>query len=233
MSSYQRVLLKLSGEALLCSDAQSSIHIPSYQKIARLIAPLAKRTQLGIVIGGGNLFRGQQGTDLGLSKTRSDQIGMLGTIINALLLQQALLQENSPTHVMSAVSSEFCETFKNEKANNYLENGNTLIFAGGTGHPYFTTDSAAALRACEIQADILIKATKVDGVYDKDPVKHSNAKRFEKLSFNEAIDLNLRVLDQTAFALCRDNSIPIRVLDLFQEDLAYAIMDTSYGTLIY
>lgn len=192
--------------------------------------------QVAIVIGGGNIFRGIQLENLGLERSPADQMGMLATLINGIALQQALDQINCKATVMSALPCPgVVENFDLRRAVEHLENENVLIFVGGTGNPYFTTDTAAALRASEIQADILLKATKVDGVYDKDPLQYSNAKKFSRLTYSKALTDNLKVMDATAIAMCRSSSIPIFVFNmkyLKEDQILSALSQQSLGTIV-
>lgn len=214
MKGYRRILLKLSGEAL--AGAQGfGIQAEALAAMAGSVKDAYDSgAQVGVVLGGGNIFRGiQAGPDQ--NRARADYMGMLATIINALAMQEALEGLGVKTRVMSAIDMpRVAETFVRERAIEHLEAGQVVIFAGGTGNPYFTTDSAAALRALEIEADVLIKATKVTGVYDKDPVKHSDARFFPELDYDEALRNNLGVMDLTAITLCRDHNLEIRVINI-------------------
>ncbi|MBJ7448890.1 MAG: UMP kinase [Parachlamydiales bacterium] len=203
--------------------------------VACAIATLSNQgIQVGIVVGGGNIFRGFQGSLAGMERIPADQIGMIGTMINGLTLQQAILSNGGKARVLNALNCPgITESYQWEKAIDYLQNGEVVIMVGGTGLPYFSTDTAAALRAVEIKADILLKATKVDGVYDKDPVKHNDAKKFEKLTHQEMLQSRLAVMDAPAAALCMDNKLPILVFDVFAEDsLKKAVFSQDIGTLI-
>lgn len=214
--SYRRVLLKISGEAL-GKKGQMGVDGDEMQLIAREIAAAARLgTQLAVVVGGGNIIRGAQLAAEGhINQVTADYMGMLGTVINGLALKEALESVGQPARVLSAVNlSAVAETFIRGRALRHMEKGRVVIFVAGTGNPFFTTDSAAALRAAEIGADILLKATKVDGIYDKDPVKYPEAKRFEQITFSEAIRLNLKVMDLTAFDMCRQRGIPIVVFNM-------------------
>lgn len=234
MKAYKRVLLKLSGEALMGSqkfgvDPDSTLHI------ANLVKDLVQRgIQVGIVIGGGNIFRGMKGFDHGMARTPADHIGMLATIINGISLQQALERISCDSRIMSAISCDvMAESYNWKQALKYLDQGLVLIFVGGSGNPYFTTDTAAALRALEVQAEVLIKATKVDGIYDKDPLKHPDAKKFDTISYSDVLTKQLEVMDATAIALCRENKIPIRVFNIFEPGaLLKAVLGESIGTLV-
>lgn len=214
MKSYKRILLKLSGEAL-AGDQGFGIQAETLRAMALSVKDACDSgAQVGVVLGGGNIFRGiQAGPEQ--NRARADFMGMLGTVINALAMQEALEGLGIPARVMSAVEMpRVVETFVREKAVEHLDAGRVVVFAGGTGNPYFTTDSAAALRALEIGADVLIKATKVDGVYDKDPLKHADALFFPELDYEEALSRNLGVMDATAIALCRENNLEIRVINI-------------------
>jgi len=183
--------------------------------------------EVAIVIGGGNIFRGVQGASLGLDRATADYMGMLATVMNALALQDTLEKEDMPTRVMSAIEMrQIAEPYIRRRAIRHLEKARVVIFAAGTGSPFFTTDTTGALRAAEIKADVLLKATKVDGVYDKDPSKYSNAKKFEEISYLEAINKNLKVMDHTALTLCMENNLPIIVFDIKQKG---ALKDIVYG----
>jgi len=231
---YKRILLKISGEALLGDKPFGIDH-----QVVKGIAEELKEVydlgiELGIVIGGGNIFRGIKGQEIGMDRVRADYIGMLATLINALVMQDALISNGVPCRVMSAFEVvEVSETYIRERALKHLERGNILILACGTGNPFFTTDTAAVLRALELNADILFKATKVDGVYDKDPMKDSSAKKYEVLTFDEALEKKLRIMDATAFSLARDYKLPILVFNLLKQgNIKRAILGGDVGTLI-
>ena len=208
---YKRILLKLSGEALMGEDAYG-INRDMIDRIVSEIGEVAQLgVEIGVVIGGGNIFRGVAPGAAGMDRATADYMGMLATIMNALALQDAMRRVGLAARVQSALSIEqVCETYIRGKAIRHLEEGRVLIFAAGTGNPFFTTDTAAALRGSEIGAEIVLKATKVDGVYTADPKLDASATRFTRLSFDEALTRNLRVMDATAFALCRDQKLPIR-----------------------
>ncbi len=213
---YQRILLKLSGEALM-GDAGYGISPKVVGEVAGEIAATAKLgVQIAVVVGGGNIFRGVSASAKDMERATADYVGMLATIMNAVTLQDALERKlQIATRVQSAIEiSQLAEPYIRRRAMRHLEKGRVVIFAAGTGNPYFTTDTAAALRAMEIQADVLLKATKVPGVFDKDPKKHSDAKRYEHVSFHDALTQDLKVMDSTAFALCRDNNLPVVVFDM-------------------
>lgn len=232
---YKRVLLKLSGEAMSV-DSTSGISGESTLKIALGIKDFVDHgIEVGCVIGGGNIFRGIQGSSLGISRTPADQMGMLATIINAIALQQALEQQGVDAIVMSAINcGPIADLYNWKQAIHHLEKKRVLIFAGGTGNPYFTTDTAAALRASEIHAEILLKATKVNGVYSKDPLKYPDAVRFEKLTYDEVLAQNLSVMDATSVALCRSSQIPILVFNMWATThLTDVLINKSLGTIVY
>jgi len=204
-------------------------------KIATSVKELTQLgVQVGIVIGGGNIFRGIKGTHQGMERTPADHIGMLATIINGISLQQAFENISCESRIMSAIACDvMAESYNWKNALKYLDQGLVLIFVGGTGNPYFTTDTAAALRAFEIQAEILMKATKVDGIYDKDPLKYPNAVKFDQITYSDVLTNKLQVMDAAAIALCRENRIPIRVFNIFEDhSLKKAVCNQSAGTLV-
>ncbi|MBZ0213528.1 MAG: UMP kinase [Nitrospirae bacterium] len=233
--SYHRVLLKLSGEAL-AGTAGFGLDAGVLAYIAQEVKTLVDQgTQVAMVVGGGNFIRGESLSSQGeIDRVVADQMGMLGTLMNGLGLQSALERAGLNVRVQSAVTvSQVAEPFISRRALRHLEKGRVVVFAGGTGNPYFTTDTAAALRALEIRADCIIKATKVDGVYDKDPKKHSDAVRYDTLTFTQAIEQRLAVMDQTAFTMCRENNMPIIVLDFNESGiLLRAVRGESAGTLV-
>ena len=232
---YKRVLLKLSGEAL-AGDLGYGIDPKVVDDLADEIAEIVHDgVQLAVDVGGGNIFRGVSGATEGMDRAQADYIGMLATVMNALALQAAFEHNDVPCRVMSAIQmNEICEPYIRRRAINHLSKGNVVIFAAGSGNPYFTTDTAAALRACEIGAEILIKATKVDGIYDKDPVKCADAVRFDKITYHEVLVRGLQVMDSTATALCQDNRMPILVLNIDGEDtVKRALSGEPVGTLVY
>lgn len=235
MAQYKRVLLKLSGETFL-GKREYGIDPQFTLWLAREIEKAVKDgTQVAIVVGGGNIFRGTSAAEHGLERTVGDYIGMMATVMNSLALQAALEKENQPTRVLSALEiKDVCEPYIRRRAIRHMEKGRVVVFAGGTGNPFFTTDSAAALRALETECEIIFKATKVDGVYDQDPVKNPGAKRFEKLSFAEAIkDRQIEILDNSALSLCMDHKIPIMVFNINKEDnIRRACAGEHIGTLI-
>lgn len=231
---YKRILLKLSGEAFAGKQGYG-INTSILKTIAQDVAS-AYRTgiQIGLVIGGGNIFRGVAASADGMDRASSDYMGMLATMINALALQDALEKENIPTRVQSAIAmAEIAEPYIRRRAIRHLEKNRVVIFGAGTGNPYFTTDTAASLRAMEINAEIIMKATKVDGIYDKDPVKHSDAKKFDKISYLDVLSRGLEVMDSTAISLCMDNKLPILTFDLMNPgNILRAIRGESIGTLV-
>ena len=230
-----RVLIKLSGEAL-AGKAGSGLDAETLKYIAKEIAAVhAVDTQVAVVVGGGNFIRGDAfSAEGGIDRTVADQMGMLGTIMNALALQSAIEVQGVPTRVQSAISvSQVAENFIRRRAIRHLEKGRVVVFAAGTGNPFFTTDTAAVLRALEIDAKALVKATKVDGVYDKDPKRFPDAKRYETISFDEAINKRLAVMDQTAFTMCQEHNLPVIVLDFNKSGaLLRAIQGSDEGTLV-
>ena len=234
-SIYKRILLKLSGEALAGSQG-SGINTATIKQIAQDVK-LAHSTgvQIGLVIGGGNIFRGVAASAQGMDRASSDYMGMLATCINSLALQDALEKENVPTRVQSAIEmNEIAEPYIRRRAIRHLEKGRIVIFSAGTGNPFFTTDTAAALRAMEINAEVLMKATKVDGIYDKDPIKNSDAKRYEKITYIEVLKQGLQVMDSTAISLCMDNKLPIMTFDLAKQgNIFKAVVGEKIGTLVH
>ena len=232
--AYKRVLLKLSGEAL-AGDRGFGIDTDVIQTIAMGVARAREAgAELGLVIGGGNIFRGVAASAKGMDRASSDYMGMLATCINALALQDALEKLNVFTRVQSAIEmAEIAEPYIRRKAIRHLEKGRVVIFAAGTGNPYFTTDTAAALRAMEIDAEVIMKATKVDGVYDKDPMKHDDAVKFEELTYIETLNRRLNVMDSTAISLCMDNSLPIITFNLKDPvNILRVLRGEKIGTLI-
>jgi uridylate kinase len=233
-AKYRRLLLKLSGEAL---GGQSDFGI-SPERVHELANQIREVRDLGveivIVIGGGNIFRGLAGSERGIERATGDYMGMLATVINALALQDALEKSGVATRVQSAITmSQVAEPFIRRRAVRHLEKGRVVIFGGGTGNPYFSTDTAAALRANEIGAEVILKATKVDGIYDSDPKKNPKAKRYTQISYLEALQQQLKVLDSTAFSLCMDNKLPIIVFDMFKpHNLKRVVMGEKVGTLV-
>ena len=231
---YKRVLLKLSGEALLGSQ-EYGIDPPVIQRVASEITEvLGLGVQVGLVIGGGNIFRGAGLAEAGMDRVTGDQMGMLATVMNALALQDALEREGAVARVMSALQiHEVCEDYIRRRAVRHLERGRVVIFAAGTGNPFFTTDTAASLRAIEIGADILIKATKVDGVYSADPLKDPAAVRYDGLSFDQVLADKLNVMDATAIVMCRENNLPLLVFNLNNAgDLVRLVQGETLGTAV-
>jgi len=233
--AYKRILLKLSGEALMGGDAYgiNSAMLAAIVAEIRSIADLG--VELGIVIGGGNIFRGMAGASRGMDRATADYMGMLATVMNGMALSDALRQSGLNSRVQSALSIEqVVEPYIRGKAIRYLEEGRIVIFAGGTGNPFFTTDTAAALRGSEIGAEIVLKATKVDGVYSADPEKDPKATRYTRISFDEAIIRDLKIMDATAFALCRDQRLPVNVFSIFKTGaLKRVVAGEDEGTLVY
>jgi uridylate kinase len=233
-AKYKRILLKLSGEALA---GKSGVGIDT-GALADMAEQIKEVRNLGvevvIVIGGGNIFRGIAGSKAGVERATGDYMGMLATVINALALQDALEKAGVETRVQSAITMhQIAEAFIRRRAVRHLEKSRVVIFGGGTGNPYFSTDTAAALRANEIGADVILKATKVDGIYDSDPLKNPDAKRYARLSYLEALQKQLKVMDATAFSLCMDNHMPIIVFDIFKEhNLRRVVMGEKVGTLV-
>ncbi len=231
---YSRVLLKLSGEAL-SGEGGMGIHPKAVQDTAGQIREVRELgVQVVVVVGGGNIFRGLSGSERGIERATGDYMGMLATVINALALQDALEKLGVATRVQTAITmAQVAEAFIRRRAVRHLEKGRVVIFGGGTGNPYFSTDTAAALRANEIGAEVILKATKVDGIYDSDPKKNSKARRFSQISYLEALKQQLKVMDSTAFSLCMDNKMPIIVFDLFRpHNLRRVVMGEKVGTLV-
>jgi uridylate kinase len=232
---FRRILLKLSGEALMGKE-DYGIDPEVLFRLAREIQEISRAgVQVGVVIGGGNIFRGAGLAAAGMDRVTGDHMGMLATVMNALAMQDALEKLGSYARTMSALKiNEVCEDYIRRRAIRHLEKGRIAIFAAGTGNPFFTTDSAAALRAVEINADLMLKATKVDGVYDSDPKKNPDAKRFDKLSYDEVITRDLKVMDTAAIALCRDYDIPLRIYDMSRPgDLMRIVQGENIGTLVH
>ncbi len=232
---YKRILLKLSGEVLLNRETGHCIDPAVVLTMARRIrAVVDMGVEVGVVLGGGNIFRGLSGADKGVNRVTGDSMGMLATIINGLAMMNALESIGVPTRVMTAIEMpKLAEPFIQRKAIRHFEEGRVCIFACGTGNPYFSTDSAAALRASEIGADALLKATKVDGIYTADPMKDPKAKKYGSLKYETALEKRLKVMDSAAFALCMDNAIPIVVFDFFDGDaLERVVKGDAVGTLV-
>jgi uridylate kinase len=233
--AYQRILLKLSGEALMGSDS-FGINRETVDRIVAQVKEVSELgVQVGVVIGGGNIFRGVSQGAAGMDRATADYMGMLATVINALALADAMNRGGLVARVQSALSIEpVVEPYIRGKAIRYLEEGKIVIFGAGTGNPFFTTDTAAALRGREVEANIVLKATKVDGVYTADPLKDKTATRYNKLTFDEAFVKNLKVMDATALALCRDQKLPINVFSIFKEGaLKRVVMGEDEGTLVH
>lgn len=231
---YRRVMLKLSGEVFGGTGGA----VFDYDVIQSIAGQIREVSQLdisvGMVVGAGNIFRGTRSAPPGMDRVNGDYMGMLGTVINAICLQDVLEQRGLDTRVMTAIEIRaIAEPYIKRRAERHLAKGRAVIFAAGTGHPYFTTDTAAALRASEIGADLLIKCTRVDGVYDKDPEQHADAKRYDKLTYQEVLQQELRVMDTTAVAFCKDNRIPILVINIEEEGtLLDAVCGAEVGTLV-
>jgi len=231
---YGRILLKLSGEAL-GGESGVGISPEAVQDMARQIGEVRELgVQVVVVVGGGNIFRGLQGSERGVERATGDYMGMLATVINALALQDALEKIGIATRVQSAITmAQVAEPFIRRRAVRHLEKGRVVIFGGGTGNPYFSTDTAAALRANEIGAEVILKATKVDGIYDSDPKTNTKAKRYAEIKYLDALQKQLKVMDSTAFSLCMDNKMPIIVFDLFRpHNLKRVVMGEKVGTLV-
>lgn len=234
-STYKRILLKLSGEALMGDDAFGINH----DTIVRIVGEVGEVTRLGVqvavVIGGGNIFRGVAGGSVGMDRATADYMGMLATVMNALALGDTMNKAGLTARVMSAIAIEqVVEPYVRPKALQYLEEGKIVIFAAGTGNPFFTTDTAAALRGAEIGAQVVIKATKVDGIYSADPKKDPLARRYSKISFDDAMAQNLGIMDATAFALCRDQKLPIKVFSILKPGaLERIVQGQDEGTLVH
>lgn len=231
---YKKILLKLSGEALM-GDQEfgiSSDVIASYAKQIKEIVDLG--VEISIVIGGGNIFRGLSGAAQGVDRVTADHMGMLATVINSLALQNSIEKLGVPTRVQTAIEMpKVAEPFIKRRAQRHLEKGRVVIFGAGTGNPYFTTDTAAALRAIEMETDVVIKATKVDGIYDKDPEKYPDAKKYETVTYNEVLAKDLKVMDATAISLCRENKLPIIVFNsLIEGNLKKVVMGEHIGTTV-
>lgn len=231
---YQRVLLKLSGEALAGAQGYG-IHRPTLATfVAQIKEVYQQGVQISLVIGGGNIHRGASGAGRAIDRVSSDQMGMLATVINALAFGDALQKAQVPSLVLSAVEMpKICESYQPQKALQLLHSGNVLLFAGGTGNPFFTTDTTAALRASEMEAQVLLKATKVDGVYDQDPLTNPQAKKFDRLAFLDVLSQQLQVMDAAAVSLCMENKVDIVVFDIFRPgNLLAVIRGEKVGTLI-
>jgi len=232
--AYKRVLLKLSGEILMGKQASGIDPVVVDTVAAEIREVVALGVQLGIVIGGGNIFRGLAASARGMERTSADYMGMLATVINSLALQSALERAGVPTRVQTAIEMrQVAESFIQRRAVRHLEKGRVVIFAAGTGNPYFTTDTAATLRAVEIKAEIILKATKVDGVFDRDPVQFPDATMYDKISYTEVLTNNLKVMDATAISLCRDNGLPLNVFNLQKAgNIKRVICGENVGTIV-
>ena len=231
---FKRILLKLSGE-VLAGDRKYGIDPHLTVQIAQKIKTIhSKNIQIGIVIGGGNIFRGISVSAKGMDRVAADYLGMMATVMNAVALQSALEKLDCVTRVMSALSiTQLAEPYIRRRAQRHLEKNRIVIFGGGTGNPYFTTDTAAVLRGIEMDADIIIKATKVDGIYSDDPILNDNATKYKQLSFNEVIEKELKVMDMTAFTLCKENNLPIAVLNIKDEKSLLNFIDSqNVGTIV-
>ena len=234
-AAYKRILLKLSGEALMGDDAYG-INRDTISRIVEEVASVvALGVEVGVVIGGGNIFRGMAGASAGMERATADYMGMLATVMNGMALQDAMRHAGLESRVQSALNIEqVIEPYIRGKAMRSLEEGKVVVFAAGTGNPFFTTDTAAALRGAEIGAEIVLKATKVDGVYTADPMLDKTATRYAKVSFDEAINRNLNVMDATALALCRDQKLPINVFSIFKPGaLKRVVLGEDEGTMVY
>ena len=231
---YRRILLKLSGEALM-GNVDYGIDPEVIKALAaEIVAVQRAGAEVGLVIGGGNIFRGAGLAAAGMDRVTGDHMGMLATVINALAMADAIEKQGGFARVMSAIKiNEVCEDYIRRRAIRHMEKGRIALFAAGTGNPFFTTDSAAALRASEIGADLLLKATKVDGIYDSDPKKNPGAQRFTRLTYDEVLGRDLQVMDTAAFALCRDNQVPLRIYDMMQPGaLMRIVQGENLGTLV-
>lgn len=234
-TKFKRIILKISGEILGSRKEGEPIYAQSLEKICAEIKAVADMgVQIGLVVGGGNIFRGLQGTDKGIDRTTGDSMGMLATVINGLAIMDRLEKMGAVVRVQSAIPMDkLAEPYIQRRAIRHLERGRIVIFVAGTGNPYFSTDTTAALRSSEISAEIILKATKVDGIYDKDPHKFDDAKKFESLSYMECLEKRLSVMDSTAFSLCMDNKMPILVFDLEKDQsIRTAVSGQSIGTTV-
>ena len=234
-SKFKRIILKISGEILGSREEGEPIHAKSLENICSEIKAVSDMgVEVGLVVGGGNIFRGLQGSDKGIDRTTGDSMGMLATVINGLALQGALEDQGIPTRLQSAIKiNEVAEPFIKRRAVRHLEKGRVVIFGGGTGNPYFTTDSAAVLRAIEINADVILKGTRVDGIYSSDPEKNSDAVKFEFISFEDVLKKGLKVMDTTAFTLSQENELPIIVFDMnTRGNLMKVISGEKIGTKV-
>jgi uridylate kinase len=234
-TKYKRIILKISGEILGSREEGEPIYARSLEKICKEIKAVADMgIEIGLVVGGGNIFRGLQGSDKGIDRTTGDSMGMLATVINGLAIMDRLEKLGAVVRVQSAIPMDkLAEPYIQRRAVRHLERGRIVIFVAGTGNPYFSTDTTAALRASEISAEIILKATKVDGIYDKDPHKFDNAKKYDSLTYMECLEKRLSVMDSTAFSLCMDNKMPILVFDLEKpQSIRTAVSGDSIGTIV-
>jgi len=231
---YRRILLKVTGEALGDEDRGGIVPQRIRQVGEEIRAVWELGVQVSVVVGGGNIFRGMSGSERGIDRTTGDYMGMLATLINALALQDALEKCGVPTRVQSAITAiQVAEPFIRRRAIRHLEKGRVVVFAGGTGNPFFSTDTCAALRASEIGAEVLLKATKVDGIYDADPKTNPQARRFDQISYQEALQRGLKIMDATAFSLCMENRMPIIVFNLFQPgNIRRVVLGEAVGTIV-
>ena len=234
MSAYKRVLLKLSGEALMAGRSHGIDPDRLNDYIDEIIEVTRMGVQVGIVIGGGNIFRGVSGVEEGFDRVKGDYMGMLATVINGLALQSAFESKNAKATLFTAIQMEpVADYYMKSKVIDTLEQGNIAIFSGGTGNPFFTTDTASSLRAIEIEADVMLKGTRVDGVFTGDPEKDPNAEKFDEITFHEAIDKELRILDLTAFTMCQENKMPVIVFNMnVKGNLKKLILGEKIGTLV-
>lgn len=234
MLKYKRILLKLSGESLMGEQAYGIEPEMLKYYASQIKMAVEHKIQLAVVIGGGNIFRGMDGEGSGIERVQGDYMGMLATCINGMALQSALETIGVYTRLITAFEMrQIAEPYIRRRAIRHLEKGRVIIFAAGTGNPYFTTDSAAALRASELNVDVILKGTRVDGIYDKDPLKYSDAKKFDQLSFDEVISKGLQVMDMTAFTMCKENHMPIIVFDVNQpQNFEHIIKGEKVGTLV-
>ena len=236
MGEPRRIVLKMSGEALASAASDETIDAATVERLSKEMARAMDGggLELAVVVGGGNIWRGTTGASGGMDRATSDTMGMLGTVINALALQDALEQHDQPTRVLSALSmAEVAEPYIRRRAIRHLEKGRIVVFAAGTGNPFFSTDTAAALRAMEIKADILLKATSVDGIYSADPKKVPDAERFPQVTYNDILRLNLGVMDTTAVSLCRDNNMPMMVFSMREQgNIVRVVSGEKIGSLV-
>lgn len=234
MPTYKRILLKLSGEALMAGKSHGIDPLRMDEYVEEIIEISKAGVQVGIVIGGGNIFRGISGVDEGFDRVKGDYMGMMATVINGLALQSAFESKQIKSRLFTAFRMEpVAEFYYKPNVINALNDGDIVIFSGGTGNPFFTTDTASSLRAVEIEADVMLKGTRVDGVYTSDPEKDADAEMFDTLTFSEAIEKNLRILDQTAFAMCRENELPVIVFNMNEKgNLKKLISGEKVGTLV-